>query len=114
MDLTNAAAIVTGGTGGVGSVTVRRLAQMGATVVIAAVSRAGTGRSLEPVMHFCHHRRDRQIVSVACKRKMAVTRGAQEPNRSTMPCSPPLEHAFTVRFPHDCVARAAFGAVFLR
>ena len=38
MDLTNAAAIVTGGAGGVGSATVRRLAQMGATVVIAAVS----------------------------------------------------------------------------
>jgi NAD(P)-dependent dehydrogenase (short-subunit alcohol dehydrogenase family) len=38
MDLTNAAAIVTGGAGGVGSATVRRRAQMGATVVIAAVS----------------------------------------------------------------------------
>jgi NAD(P)-dependent dehydrogenase (short-subunit alcohol dehydrogenase family) len=38
VDLTNAAAIVTGGAGGVGSATVRRLAQMGATVVIAAVS----------------------------------------------------------------------------
>jgi NAD(P)-dependent dehydrogenase (short-subunit alcohol dehydrogenase family) len=38
MDLTNAAAIVTGGAGGVGSATVRRLAQMGATVVIAAGS----------------------------------------------------------------------------
>src|ERR687885_90963 len=50
MDLTNAAAIVTGGTGGVGSATVRKLAQMGATVVIAAVSRAGTGRSLEEVV----------------------------------------------------------------
>jgi NAD(P)-dependent dehydrogenase (short-subunit alcohol dehydrogenase family) len=38
MDLTNAAAIVTGGAGGVGSATVRRLARMGATGVIAAVS----------------------------------------------------------------------------
>jgi NAD(P)-dependent dehydrogenase (short-subunit alcohol dehydrogenase family) len=38
MDLTTAAAIVTGSAGGVGSATVRRRAQMGATVVIAAVS----------------------------------------------------------------------------
>ena len=38
MDLTNASAIVTGGAGGFGSATVRRLAQMGARVVIADVS----------------------------------------------------------------------------
>ena len=38
MDLTNASAIVTGGAGGFGSATVRRLAQMGAKVVIADVS----------------------------------------------------------------------------
>jgi NAD(P)-dependent dehydrogenase (short-subunit alcohol dehydrogenase family) len=37
MDLTNAAAIVTGGAGGFGSATVRRRARMGAKVVIAAV-----------------------------------------------------------------------------
>jgi hypothetical protein len=74
----------------------------------------GLVEALEPVMHFCHHRRDRQMVSVACKRKMVVTRGAQEPNRSTMPCSPPQVHAFTVRLPHACIARAAFGAVIIR
>jgi NAD(P)-dependent dehydrogenase (short-subunit alcohol dehydrogenase family) len=38
MDLTNASAIVTCGAGGFGSATVRRLAQMGAKVVIADVS----------------------------------------------------------------------------
>jgi len=38
MDLTNASAIVTGGAGGFGSATVRRLAQKGAKVVIADVS----------------------------------------------------------------------------
>jgi NAD(P)-dependent dehydrogenase (short-subunit alcohol dehydrogenase family) len=38
MDLTNASAIVTGGAGGFGSATVRRLAQTGAKVVIADVS----------------------------------------------------------------------------
>jgi NAD(P)-dependent dehydrogenase (short-subunit alcohol dehydrogenase family) len=38
MDLTNASAIVTGGAGGFGSATVRRLAQKGAKVLIADVS----------------------------------------------------------------------------
>jgi NAD(P)-dependent dehydrogenase (short-subunit alcohol dehydrogenase family) len=38
MDLTNASAIVIGGAGGFGFVTVRRLAQKGAKVVIADVS----------------------------------------------------------------------------
>ena len=38
MDLTNASAIVTGGAGGFGAATVRRLAQMGAEVVIVDVS----------------------------------------------------------------------------
>ena len=38
MDLTNASAIATGGAGGFGSATVRRLAQKGAKVVIADVS----------------------------------------------------------------------------
>jgi NAD(P)-dependent dehydrogenase (short-subunit alcohol dehydrogenase family) len=38
MDLTNASAIVTGGPGGFGSATVRRLAQEGAKVVIPDVS----------------------------------------------------------------------------
>jgi NAD(P)-dependent dehydrogenase (short-subunit alcohol dehydrogenase family) len=38
MDRPNASAIVTGGAGGFGAATVRRLAQMGARVVIAAVS----------------------------------------------------------------------------
>jgi NAD(P)-dependent dehydrogenase (short-subunit alcohol dehydrogenase family) len=39
MDLTNASAIVTDGAGGFGSATVRRLAQMGAKVVIAGWAR---------------------------------------------------------------------------
>jgi NAD(P)-dependent dehydrogenase (short-subunit alcohol dehydrogenase family) len=38
VDLTNASAIVTGGTGGFGSATVRRLAQKGAKAVIADVT----------------------------------------------------------------------------
>ncbi len=38
MDLTNASAIVTGGAGGFGAATVRRLVQKGAKVVIADVS----------------------------------------------------------------------------
>ena len=38
MDLPNASAIVTGGAGGFGSATVRRLAQKGAKVVIADVA----------------------------------------------------------------------------
>ena len=38
MDLTNASAIVTGGAGGFGSATVRRLAQKGAKAVIADVT----------------------------------------------------------------------------
>lgn len=38
MDLTNASALVTGGAGGFGSATARRLAQMGAKVVIADVA----------------------------------------------------------------------------
>jgi NAD(P)-dependent dehydrogenase (short-subunit alcohol dehydrogenase family) len=38
MDLTDASAIVTGGPGGFGAATVRRLAQKGAKVVIADVS----------------------------------------------------------------------------
>jgi len=40
MDLTNASALVTGGAGGFGSATARRLAQMGAKVVIADVADA--------------------------------------------------------------------------
>jgi NAD(P)-dependent dehydrogenase (short-subunit alcohol dehydrogenase family) len=45
MDLTNASAIVTGGAGGFGSNTARRLAQMGAKVVIADVAEE-RGRAL--------------------------------------------------------------------
>ena len=45
MDLTNASALVTGGAGGFGSATVRRLAQRGAKVVIADVAEA-RGRAL--------------------------------------------------------------------
>jgi NAD(P)-dependent dehydrogenase (short-subunit alcohol dehydrogenase family) len=54
MDLTNASAIVIGGAGGFGFVTVRRLAQKGAKVVIADVSDTrgnsspGAGRNPQP------------------------------------------------------------------
>jgi NAD(P)-dependent dehydrogenase (short-subunit alcohol dehydrogenase family) len=60
MDLTNASAIVTGGAGGFGSATVRRLAQMGALSTNSATAyaaspvegggRVGRVRWLEP---FC-------------------------------------------------------------
>ena len=42
MDLTNASAIVTGGAGGFGSATVRRLAQMGAKALTVRATRSPT------------------------------------------------------------------------
>jgi NAD(P)-dependent dehydrogenase (short-subunit alcohol dehydrogenase family) len=48
MYLTNASAIVTGSAGGFGSATVRRLAQMGAKVVIADVSKSALDARLGP------------------------------------------------------------------
>jgi NAD(P)-dependent dehydrogenase (short-subunit alcohol dehydrogenase family) len=46
MDLTDASVSVTGGAGGFGSATVRRLAQKGAKVVIADVSECRAKPSL--------------------------------------------------------------------
>jgi NAD(P)-dependent dehydrogenase (short-subunit alcohol dehydrogenase family) len=45
MDLTNASAIVTGGTGGVGSATVRRLAQKGAKALTVRATRSPTSEN---------------------------------------------------------------------
>jgi NAD(P)-dependent dehydrogenase (short-subunit alcohol dehydrogenase family) len=45
MDLTNASAIVTGGAGGVGSATVRRLAQKGAKAVTVRATRSATSEN---------------------------------------------------------------------
>jgi NAD(P)-dependent dehydrogenase (short-subunit alcohol dehydrogenase family) len=60
MDLTSASAIVTGGAGGFGSATVRRLVQRGAKVVIAHVSDergAGQGGRLPLRVDRLHRRR---------------------------------------------------------
>ena len=60
MDLTDASAIVTGGAGGSGSATVRRIAQKGAKAVIADVTdergealarEAGSGSLSRPIAH---------------------------------------------------------------
>ena len=45
MDLTNASAIVTGGAGGVGSATVRRLAQKGAKALTVRAPRSATSEN---------------------------------------------------------------------
>ena len=45
MDLTNAAAIVTGGAGGFGSATVRRLVQMGAKALTVRATRSPTSQN---------------------------------------------------------------------
>jgi NAD(P)-dependent dehydrogenase (short-subunit alcohol dehydrogenase family) len=45
MDLTNASAIVTGGAGGFGSATVRRLAQMGAKALTVRATRSPTSEN---------------------------------------------------------------------
>src|SRR3954453_304351 len=70
MDLTNAWEIVTGGAGGFGAATVRRLAHMGAKVVIADVSdergEALASAGSSPVAH----------LTVAC-----LARGAQAATR---------------------------------
>ena len=47
MDLTNASAIVTGGAGGFGSATVRRLAQMGAKALTVRATRSPTSENSE-------------------------------------------------------------------
>ena len=46
MDLTNASAIVTGGDGGFGSATVRRLAYMGAKVLTVRATRSATPQNV--------------------------------------------------------------------
>ena len=45
MDLTNASAIVTGGAGGVGSATVRRLAQKGVKALTVRATRSATSEN---------------------------------------------------------------------
>ncbi|HKH35952.1 MAG TPA: SDR family NAD(P)-dependent oxidoreductase [Rubrobacter sp.] len=45
MDLTNASAIVTGGAGGFGSATVRRLAQKGAKALTVRATRSPTSEN---------------------------------------------------------------------
>jgi NAD(P)-dependent dehydrogenase (short-subunit alcohol dehydrogenase family) len=45
MDLPNASAIVTGGAGGFGSATVRRLAQMGAKALTVRATRSPTSEN---------------------------------------------------------------------
>ncbi len=45
MDLTNASAIVTGGAGGFGSATVRRLAQKGAKALAVRATRSATSEN---------------------------------------------------------------------
>ncbi len=45
MDLTNASAIVTGGAGGFGSATVRRLVQMGAKALTVRATRSPTSEN---------------------------------------------------------------------
>jgi NAD(P)-dependent dehydrogenase (short-subunit alcohol dehydrogenase family) len=45
MDLTNASAIVTGGAGGFGSATVRRLAEMGAKALTVRATRSPTSEN---------------------------------------------------------------------
>ena len=45
MDLTNASAIVTGGAGGCGSATVRRLAQKGAKALTVRATRSATSEN---------------------------------------------------------------------
>ena len=45
MDLTNASEIVTGGAGGFGSATVRRLAQMGAKALTVRATRSPTSEN---------------------------------------------------------------------
>ena len=47
MDLTNASAIVTGGAGGFGSATVRRLAQKGAKALTVRATRSPTSENSE-------------------------------------------------------------------
>ena len=45
MDLTNASAIITGGAGGLGSATVRRLAQKGAKALTVRATRSATSEN---------------------------------------------------------------------
>ena len=48
MDLTNASAIVTGGAGGFGCATVRKLAQMGAKALTVKATRSPTSENSVP------------------------------------------------------------------
>jgi NAD(P)-dependent dehydrogenase (short-subunit alcohol dehydrogenase family) len=86
MDLTNASAIVTGGAGGFGSATVRKLAQKGAKVVIADVSDergAGQGgrRRLPLRADRLHGRRRHRHGGQGGRRPRAAARRRDHPHR---------------------------------
>ena len=64
MDLTNASAIVTGGAGGFGSATVRRLAQMGAKALTVRATRSPTSEnSVKKLSEKSHERAKRLTIT---------------------------------------------------
>ncbi|MDQ5812961.1 MAG: KR domain-containing protein [Actinomycetota bacterium] len=80
MDLTNASAIVTGGAGGFGSATVRRLAQMGAKALTVRATRSPTSENSVRAKFGSAPARRASIISGSC----AVTsRNTLLPNGAT-------------------------------